>query len=174
VSVKNRIRETEPVEMEAEVRNASNELINDMDVELNIMDSANHSYPFVFGKTQKGYYLNAGIFPPGTYKYRAGVKVGPDFRRSFGEFIVARNSLERMDLVANHNLLSRISEAHDAEMVTKFEIASLADTISNRPELRTVFYNEIRMKDLLGNPLLFIVILALLTLEWILRKRDGR
>lgn len=174
VSVKNRIRETEPVEMEAEVRNASNELINDMDVELNIMDSANHSYPFVFGKTQKGYYLNAGIFPPGTYKYSAGVKVGPDFRRSFGEFIVTRNSLERMDLVANHSLLSRISEAHDAEMVTKFEIASLADTIKNRPELRTVFYNEIRMKDLLGNPLLFIVILALLTLEWILRKRDGR
>lgn len=174
VSVKNRIRESEPVELEAEVRNASNELINDMDVELNIMDSTNHSYPFIFGKTQKSYYLNAGIFPPGIYRYSAVVKVGPDIRKSFGEFIVGRNILERMNLVAEHGLLSRISESHDAEMVNKSEISSLADKIKNRPDLRTVFYNEVRMKDLLGNPLLFAVIMALLTVEWILRKRDGR
>lgn len=174
VSVKKRIQETEPVELEAEVRNASLELINDPDVTLEILDSAKHSFPFTFGKTQKGYYLNAGTFPPGTYRYTATVKVGGDLRKAAGEFFIDRTRVERMNLVADHNLLRRISLSHDAEMVTHSGMSALTEKIKNRQDLKTIFYQQVRMKDVIGDPWLFLVILSLLTLEWIIRKREGR
>ena len=82
-------------------------------------------------------------------------------------------NIESTDLVANHNLLYKIAKSHDGEMVEKADIGKLADKILAREDIRTVSIYQNRMKDLVGNPWLFLAILALLTAEWIIRKREG-
>jgi hypothetical protein len=168
-----RISENEPVEIDAEVFNASYELIIDPEVNITITDADNKVYPYVFSKTAKAYYLNAGLFPIGEYSYKAMVKVGSEVFIKTGKFFVEQVNVESSNLVADHNLLFRLAASHDGEMINKAGIAKLADKILAREDIRSVSVYQQRMSDLIGNPWLFLIILALLTAEWVIRKREG-
>jgi hypothetical protein len=168
-----RISENEPVEIDAEVFNASYELITDPEVNITITDADNKAYPYIFSKTAKAYYLNAGLFPIGEYSYKATVKVGSEVFIKTGKFFVEQVNVESSNLVADHNLLFRLASSHDGEMINKADIAKLADKILTREDIRSVSVYQQRMSDLIGNPWLFFMILALLTAEWVIRKREG-
>lgn len=173
VHLNSRISENEPVEIEAEVFNASYELINDPDVNITITDAEKINYPFVFSKTGKAYYLNAGLFPIGEYSYKATAKVGSEIYQKFGKFFVEQVNVESSNLVADHNLLFRIATSHDGEMINKANIVKIADKILSREDIRSVSIYQQRMLDLIGNPWLFAIIFALLVAEWVIRKREG-
>ena len=173
VKCENTFQENENVEMEAEVYNESYELINQTDVNLSITDEKDKSYPYVFGKTEKGYYLNAGNFPIGNYKYVASVKVGKNYFQKKGEFIIAPLNLEELSTTADFNLLYRIAKAHDGELVSPHDLDGLANNISKREDIKPVSYFQKRYSDITGNIWVFILILTLLSIEWFIRKRSG-
>lgn len=163
----------DPVEFEAEVYNESYELINQPDVNLVITDENNKSYPFVFGKTDKAYWLNAGNFPVGTYKYQASVKAGNNLYQKKGEFVISPLNLEMMNTTADHNLLYRIARSHDGDMVYPRDMDRLAKMISDREDMKSVSYTQKRYADLTGNLWVFLLILGLISAEWFIRKRSG-
>ncbi len=173
IRVKNKIYENEPVEFEAELYNGSYELINQPDVSMTITDHENKSYPFVFSKTRKGYFLNAGMFPAGEYNYKASVKAGPATYEKTGKLFIETVNIESSNLVADHNLLFRIASAHDGEMVLPADMGKLAGKILARNDIRSVAVYQNRMSDLIGNPWLFALVILLLTAEWVIRKREG-
>jgi hypothetical protein len=173
IRIDNKIFENEPVEIEAELYNASYELINQPDVNITITDHDGKSYPFIFSKTQKAYYLNAGIFSVGEYTYKASVKAGNSLYQKTGKFFIERVNVENSNLIADHNLLFRIASAHDGEMVYKEDIQKLADKILARQDIHSVAIYQKRLSDLIGNPWLFALIIGLLTAEWVIRKREG-
>lgn len=173
IHLDNRISENEPLEINAEVFNASYELVNDPDVTITLTDADKVTYPFVFGKTPQAYYLNAGLFPIGEYSYKASVKVGTQEYQKTGKFVVEQVNIESSGLVADHNLLYRIASSHDGELISRADIGKLADKILARDDIRSVSIYQKRMSDLTGNPWLFALILALLTAEWVIRKREG-
>ena len=173
VKVRNRFLENENVEFDAEVYNETYELINKDDVNITITDEKNNSYPFVLGKTDKAYYLNAGTFPVGNYSYQAVVKTGKNTYVKKGEFIVTPLNLEFLNSVADHNLLFRIAKAHDGEMFYPRALQDLRKKIMEREDIRPVSYTQKRFIDLSGNVWLFLLILALLSAEWFIRKRSG-
>jgi hypothetical protein len=165
--------ENEPVEFEAEVYNESYELINQSDVSLTITDENKKSYPFVFGKTDKAYFINTGNFPVGTYKYLATVKVGNNLYQKSGQFIITPLNLELMNTTADHNLLYRLARSHDGSMVYPKAMDRLAGMIIGREDMRPVSYTQKRYADLAGNLWVFLLILALIAAEWFIRKRSG-
>jgi hypothetical protein len=173
VKVSNRFLENENVEIDAEVFNESYELINKDDVNITITDEKNNSYPFVLGKTEKAYYLDAGTFPVGNYTYQASVKTGKNSYTKKGEFIITAVNLELLNSVADHNLLYRIAKAHEGGMFYPRDLQGLKKKILAREDIRPVSYVQKRFIDLSGNLLLFLVILALLSAEWFIRKRSG-
>jgi len=173
VKVSNRFPENENVELDAEVYNESYELINKDDVNITITDEKNNSYPFVLGKTDKAYYLNAGTFPVGNYTYQATVKTGRNSYTKKGEFIVTPLNLELLNSVADHNLLYRVAKAHDGEMFYARDLSGLKKKIMEREDIRPVSYTQKRFIDLAGNVWLFLLILALLSAEWFIRKHSG-
>ncbi|MCX6243191.1 MAG: hypothetical protein NTU98_00670 [Bacteroidetes bacterium] len=173
VNVSNRFMENENVEIGAEVFNESYELINRDDVNITITDEKGNKYPFVLGKTERGYYLNAGNFPPGNYAYQASVKTGKNLYSKKGEFVIIPLNLEALNTVADHNLLFRIAKSHNGEMFYPRELEKLEKKIRAREDIRPVFYTTKRFTDLAGNVWLFLIILALLAGEWFMRKRSG-
>ncbi len=173
VKVSNRFLENENVEFDAEVYNESYELINTDDVNITITDEKNNSYPFVIGKTEKAYYLNAGTFPVGNYTYQASVRTGKNTYTKKGEFIITALNMELLNSVADHNLLYRIAKAHDGEMFYARDLQSLRKKILEREDIRPVSYAQKRFIDLSGNLWLFLLILALISAEWFIRKRSG-
>jgi hypothetical protein len=174
IHAKSKISENEPVEIDAEVYNATYELINDPDVNMTITDSAGKSFPFVFSKNRQSYYLNAGLFPVGEYFYKATTKVGSVPYQKVGKFHIEAVNIESSNLVADHHLLFRISSTHGGEMIYHDSITRLADKIISRQDIRSVSIYQNRMSDLMGNPWLFAIILALLSAEWFIRKREGK
>ena len=168
-----RIPENEAVELEGEVYNASYELINEPDLNLVIRDEQNRSYPFVFGKSGKTYYLNAGTFPVGNYTYQASVNVGTTLYQKTGEFMVTALNLESINTIADHNILYRVSKSHDADLVYPAGLDDLLKKINAREDIRPVSYLQKRYSDLVGNIWVFLLILALVSAEWFLRKRSG-
>jgi hypothetical protein len=173
VKVRNRFLENENVEFDAEVYNETYELINNDDVNITITDEKNNSYPFVLGKSDKAYYLNAGTFPIGNYTWQAIVKTGKNTYMKKGEFIVTPLNLEFLNSVADHNLLFRIAKAHDGEMFYPRALDDLRKKIMEREDIRPVSYTQKRFIDFSGNAWLFLLILALLSAEWFIRKRSG-
>jgi hypothetical protein len=173
IKCENTYQENENVEMEAEVYNQSYELVNQEDVNLTITDEKNKKYPYVFGKTEKNYYLNAGSFPAGNYKYEASVKLGSNVYQKKGEFFVAPLNLEELTTTADFNLLYRIAKEHDGELVFPKEMKDLANKISKREDIRPVSYFQKRYSDITGNLWIFILVIGMLTVEWLMRKRSG-
>lgn len=168
-----RIPENQPVEMDAEVFNATYELTNDPEAAITITDASGKSYPFTFSKTNKAYFLNAGLFPVGEYSWKATTKVGSATYTNTGKFFIEPVNVESAALVADHNLMYRLAASHDGAMVNRDSIGKLAEKILARDDIRSVSINQQRMSDLVGNPWLFILILALLSAEWVIRKREG-
>jgi len=173
LKISNRFPENENVEIDAAVYNESYELINKDDVNIVITDEKKNNYPFGMGKTDKAYYLNAGTFPVGKYTYQASVKTGKNSYVKKGEFIVTPLNLELLNTVADHNLLYRVAKAHDGEMFYARDLDGLRKKIMQREDIRPVSYEQKRFTDLAGNVWLFLIILALLSAEWFIRKRSG-
>lgn len=167
------ISENESVQIEAEVYNVSRELINEPEVSITIFDPDKKAFPFVFSKSEKAYYLNAGFFQPGKHTYTATVKVGNLTHKKDGSFIVIPVNVESLNLIADQNLLYRMASSHDGKMVQPDKMDSLVSMITAREEIHSVIYTISHLTDLIGIPWVFLFILFLLTLEWTVRKRNG-
>ncbi|OQX79882.1 MAG: hypothetical protein B6D61_02800, partial [Bacteroidetes bacterium 4484_249] len=106
---KNNFTENDDIEFDAEVYNESYELITAPDVTLTITNSEGKRFPYSFNKTLNSYYLNAGSLPVDNYKYSARVKIGDKLLTETGEFTVSALNIEKINTVANHNLLYNLA-----------------------------------------------------------------
>lgn len=174
ITVKNRFSENEPVELEAEVFNKSYERITTAEVNLTITDQEKKRYPFLFSKGNGFYYLKAGIFPVGEYKWEAVTQVGNETYRKAGEFFVNEVNTESISLIADHQLLNRISLSHDARMVKPDSLSQLSKLVLAREEIKSLSSKLVKLSDLISTPWIFILLMLLLSAEWIMRKREGR
>jgi hypothetical protein len=173
ISGKNNFLENEPVQMEAEVYNQSYELINEPEINIVISDSKNKKYPFTFSKTSNAYHLNAGLFPVGEYKYDAKVKVGEKLYSQQGEFSLSPMQIEFTNTTADHQMLFALSKKHNGEMIYPHMMEKLSETLNLRNDIKSVSYSEKKLNDLINLKWIFFIILALITVEWFMRKRNG-
>ena len=165
--------ENQPVEFDAEVYNDSYELINDADVSIEITNENGKKFPSVFNKTTKSYHLNAGVFPPGDYRYEAKVKLKNKSLSTKGSFIVTAIDEEYINTLANHQLLYNLAKKHGGEMVYPNQLNSLVEKLNSRNDIKTVTYTQKRYNNILNLYWIFFIILALLSAEWFIRKRNG-
>ncbi|MDF2436766.1 MAG: hypothetical protein K0Q95_1142 [Bacteroidota bacterium] len=170
---KNNFMENEAIEMEAEVYNQSYELINEPEVSVVIKNAADKKFQFTFGKTSNAYRLNAGMLPVGEYKYDAKVKVGEKIYEQHGEFSVSALQVEFTNTTADHQMLYALAQKHDGEMVYPADMTKLSDKLNAREDIKSVSYSEKKLRDMINLQWIFFVILALISAEWFMRKRNG-
>ncbi len=173
MNVKNKFYENEAVEFDAEVYNDSYELINDPEVRLTITNAENKAFPFTFTRTAHAYHINAGIFPLGEYRYNAQVKVGNEVLQKSGVFSVVPVNVESLNLIADHQVLFSLAEKSGGKMLYPGQISQIPSLLKARDDIKSVTYTKKRFSDLVNLFSVFMVILALLTAEWFIRKRFG-
>lgn len=173
VSTKNRYNEDEAVVFNAELYNETYEPINEPEIDLSITDEAGKSYEYQFNRTDNAYRLNAGSFKEGNYRYKARVSNAGKVFESEGQFMVAALKLETTRTTADHNLMYKLANGSGGDMFYPRELDKLAETIKNRDDIRNVIYEQTWFKEAIHLKWLFFVILALLSLEWFVRKRQG-
>ena len=173
VLLKNSFLETEVVEIDAELYNDSYQLVNEPDVNIAITDQNKKMFPYAFTRTSNASYLNAGSLPPGTYSYKATTSfAGKTFQKT-GMFTVMSLNVESMNTVANHVLLNNMANRHKGKMVYPAQMDEIVKLLAARDDLKTISYTQKRYTDLVSFFPLLLLLLALLSAEWFIRKRNG-
>lgn len=171
---KNSFDENEHIVLNAELYNDSYELINTPDVSVSLVHSNKKRYPFLFSRTVNGYVLDAGQLPPGEYSYSASTQLGKDKHTASGRFVIVQQQTEYRQTTANHQLLYNLSLLNNGEMILPSELNSLADKIRKNELIKTISYEDRKYEELVSLKVIFFLILALLSAEWFLRKRNGQ
>jgi hypothetical protein len=165
--------ETDPVIIDAELYNASFELVNEPLVQLTIINEQGMRFSYEMGRTSNAYRLNAGNFPPGEYTYQAFTSYAGQVHEAAGKFNVSALNLEGLRTIADHNLLFQIAQSSDGEMYYPGQWNQLADALNNRDDILPVMFSQKEFHELINLRVLFLLLLLLLSAEWFLRKWNG-
>ena len=160
---------TEQINITAELRNPSRELVNEPDLHIVI----NNAYDYVFAKGDNNYNLNIGMLPEGIYNYRAHTMFGGEDYNASGTFIVESVGVEAQDLTANIERMRSLASQTGGKHYYITDIQQLINDLQNDNRIASISRAETRYDDLINLKWLFFSILALITIEWLLRKIFG-
>lgn len=170
---KNAFDENEHVILNAELYNNAFELVNTPDVNISLTSRTGKSYSFVFSRTTNAYSLDAGVLPAGEYSYNARTVLGRDKYTAGGQFVITQQQAEFKQTRANHQLLNTLARQSGGKMVFPPQILDLAKLIKANENVKTVSYEDRKYEEPINIKLVFFIILALLSVEWFSRKRNG-
>ncbi len=160
------------VELEAELYNKSFELIPDAEIDLELINEAAEHFAYIFTPEDGVYKLNIGDLQPGTYKYTAKTEYNNEAFSDKGGFIIKRNNIELQQVKANYSLLYQLADNNNGQFAELNDINSVYGFIDNLNAKKRVSYS-LSYKGLNNIPLILILILTLLCVEWFIRKYMG-
>ena len=139
-----------------------------------LKDSKNKVYNYTFTKKQTFYSLSAGQFPAGEYSYEAKVKFGDKLYTKSGLVIIKEIISEKINTVANHQLLYQLSKQSGGKLFYKNQLEQLQKEILANDTIKSITYTHKQLNDLINLKWLFFLIVLLLSVEWFLRKYNGK
>ena len=149
------------------------ELVNAPDIRIESKSRADKTYSFLFSRNGQSYQLDAGTLPVDEYTYSASTKLGNETFTATGQLTVKPLNLETRQSAADHQLLFDLAKQSGGQMLQPSQIGQLADLIKKNENIKTVVYEDKRYSDLIDMKWIFVLILGLLSAEWLLRKREG-
>ena len=168
---------TENINISAELRNPSRELVNDPDLHITITGKDDvhivSTYEYVFSKGENNYNLNIGMLPEGIYNYRAHTSYGGVEYNANGTFTVESIGLEAQDLTAAIDRMRSLALQTSGKHYYITDIQQLPKDLQNDERITSISRQETRYDDLINLKWLFFSILGLITIEWVLRKMFG-
>jgi hypothetical protein len=170
---KNAFDENEQVVLNAELYNDAFELVNTPDVNISLKSKSGKAFSFIFSRTSNSYLLNAGILPAGEYSYTAKTNLGKASYQAEGQFIVAEQKIESKRSLANHQLLFAMAEQNGGKMLFPDQLKDLPGMIRANETVKTVSFEDRKYEELINIKFIFFLIVALLSIEWFSRKRNG-
>lgn len=165
------INENENIEIGAELYNKSYELITDPDVTLVLTNPDGKKFNYTLSKTSNAYKLNIGLLPFGEYKYEAKVKVNGELFLKQGSIHVKEIVSEKLNTVANHQVLNAMSKRTGGKLFYKDQLENLEKEILKNDQIKPITYSQNNTTLLIDLKWLFWIILIFLSIEWYFRKR---
>ncbi|HEY0897814.1 MAG TPA: hypothetical protein VGD90_00715, partial [Sphingobacteriaceae bacterium] len=165
--------ENERVVLNAELYNDAYELVNTPDVALSLRSLSGKKYSYNFSRSGNSYILDAGIFPAGEYVYDAKTSLGSKRHSATGRFIVVQQQAEFQQTTANHQLLYSMAKQSGGQMLLPAQLSELPRLIKANEDIKTVAYENRLYEEMIDKKWVFFLLLALLSLEWFTRKRNG-
>ncbi|HQW06663.1 MAG: hypothetical protein IPH05_03755 [Flavobacteriales bacterium] len=165
--------ENEPVLFSAELYNASFEPVNEAEVSIVLKDEEGRDFPYVFSPSGTGYRLDAGRLPEGTYTWTAHTAMDGKRYNAAGEIHIQALMAEQRTTVADHGLWADLAARTQGETVRPGGTAAIVKAMEARKDLIARSYAHPSFSDLIGLRWLFFLILGLLTVEWVVRRRNG-
>jgi len=165
--------ETNDVIMNAEVYNDAFEPVSESEVNIVMKNSNNEEFTFAFDIQGEDYSLNAGHLPVGDYSFTASAKLGDQTYTETGNFTVVSVNLEKIVTRANHNLLYQLASTSGGDFYLPDATDELIADLKAGKQLKSTSYYQEMINELLNLRWLFFIFLALLSVEWFLRKYWG-
>ncbi|MFY0689745.1 MAG: hypothetical protein JXQ90_21420 [Cyclobacteriaceae bacterium] len=170
--VKRLFDEGEPVQFNLETYNDIYERIGDVEVSLNVTDVSGNSNPYTLYSHEIRALSGISQLEDGTYRYRASARIGSSSYSVNGEFLVMAEQLESINLTADHDLLSKISENTGGQY---YHFSDYSDFQSDLEQLNLTSQIESHenISPLIRERILLLLIALIFSAEWFLRKFWG-
>lgn len=165
------LNENEDLIFEAQVYNDSYELENKEDIRLVLTNSNNKEFEYFFDRVSDKYILNVGSLDPDNYTVFA--KVEKRNYEKFGNLSIKTVQIENLSSVADHEFLYNLSETSGGKSFTLSNINELKDYINFQKNKSTITTSEDILKQLIDYELILLILLLLISLEWLIRKYNG-
>ena len=165
----------EPVLFDGEIYDESLNPVDDASVEIVVTQSDSIRYPYSMEPAGNGQYtLNIGALPEGTYRYSAtaqqnGMVLGSDA----GTFAVGSLTLEFKETRADGQLMRQIAQRSGGMTFAPDQPEAVAQHLASSGSFVPMIFEERVETELWQRYIFFLIILFLLTVEWLVRKRSG-
>lgn len=163
----------QPLNIQARIYNESQELTIVPELSFTLIDSLGNTFPYVFKKTSVNYELSIYGLAVGEYQYKAEATLSDKKLSCNGKFIVSKSQYERINLVANYNILNRMAIHTGGQSYTIDNFENLVGDLNNNSQLKPIIYGIKGLINLLNLKVLFFIIVLILSTEWLLRKLWG-
>ncbi len=167
------VEERDRMVFRAEVYNAAYEPVTEPDVNLQLTSENGDRFDFVFGRSGDGYRAEIGNLPAGSYAWEATTAQGGQSFTERGELTIRAVLIESASLEADHNMLYRLALENNGAMYTANEFEALEEAIRSSEEVVTLSYERTRLTDLINWQIILFILIAFLSIEWLLRKWSG-
>ncbi len=171
---KNLFKENENILFDAELYNNSYQLINDPEATMVIKDAEGKSFDYSFSKSNAAYYLDAGRFPEGSYRYTASTTVDGKSLSQSGKFTVQSIQLELFNTTADHGLLKNLSDKYGGAFYDAADVSSLQEVLAaDENEIKPTVYATTSTKPVIHFKWIFGLLFFFIVIEWFLRRFFG-
>jgi len=170
---KSTFEENENVVLNATLYNDAFEPVNTFEVKIQLKNAAGKAYNYTFSKSGNTYLLDAGALPQGNYTYAASTNLGDKKYAANGAFYINAVVSEYQQTTANHQLLNTMAQQTQGKMYMPASLLSIADDLEKSGQVKTITYEDRRYEEMISLKWIFAIILALLSIEWFFRKRNG-
>ena len=171
IDYKKQFTENSNIYFEASLFNDSYELINDEEISLVIQNEMGDEFDYEFSRALKIYNLNVGVMDVGKYTFLAKVK-GSELI-SNGSFDVKAIQLEQLYTVANHKILFQLANISGGKLFYPNQSDKIITAIKKSKNNLISISTKEKLKDMISIPMILLILLTLISLEWFLRKYNG-
>ena len=174
INVRDEYDAASEIVIDAELRNRSNELIQQPDLTLDLTSEKDGKMVnYLFARSARAYQLKIGRLPEGVYQYEARATIGNELATAKGKFVVTAASLEARNLVADFAVMRRIAQQTGGRALSLNELGRIPEILSNDASISSVSHEEERFKALINYQTALLLLILLVTAEWVLRKTFG-
>ena len=166
----------EAVDFLGQAYNANYQPIDNADIHVEVAALSSHQrFETILRPFENGRYEGQfEALPEGDYSFTATAKAGgADLGKSEGRFSVGEQSIEFADTKMNKALLQQIAAVSGGEYADGGEFKRLVHDLAVRPFMKPEEQFTASEFELWNLPSLLSVIVALLGVEWFVRKRSG-
>jgi hypothetical protein len=163
----------ETVFLDAELYNDNYELINTGEVTLQLTDDKNKKTTYNFNKQERNFNLSLQNLLPGDYSFEAKSNANGITRTEKNNFKIIDLDIENSNDIADFGTLNQLALNHNGKFVFAEQVGSLYDMIKKNDQIKSVVREEVHSEPIINWQWILGVLLALLSLEWFLRKYNG-
>jgi len=166
-------QEGEEINFRAELSNETGEPETDAVIEVTVSDANNDERSYTMRHRSNGnYHLTTGAIAAGNYTYSAEArKGGRVIDTAEGDFTVTASTLEYVDTRRDDEMLRRLAEVSGGEFLQEFSPAAILGELDNRNLLQQIEERRTAFRFLHEHVIWFILVMLLLTGEWLLRRK---
>lgn len=165
--------EHENVLVSAQMYNDNYQLINSCDVQLVLTDEKGKNFTYSFSKNNSAYILDIGQLSQGNYSYIATSQCNGKSYTDEGKFSVSALQLEAQKINADAQMMLTLAKKKNAAMVYPKELLQLEKEIRAQKEIKPLIYETSKTSGIIHIKWIFFLILAMLSIEWFVRKYQG-
>ena len=178
IEAPSKLDEDERLRFSAQAYNASLRPTTDVDISLTLRNEKNREFDYYFSVSEDRYRLDCGRLTPGEYTWNSTCILDGEIQEEKGSFVITELKAEMSSLPANHGLLKRLSLKSGGEYVGSLNSLDVnnskwSDKILEQIQKRDILHEFTERLDLVRYDTILWLVLIALSLEWVVRRRQG-